>query len=99
MDIALFFLIPPQISATTNFFFPPIFGDGIATIATNVFFPYFGNGIATIVTKFFFPYFGNSIATIDFRSVGLGNRNFGNVITEIQNFLSPTFSLSLSYFC
>ena len=46
--------------------------------------------------KFFI--FGNSIVTIDLRS-GLGNRNFGNVITEIQNFLSPAFSLSLSYFC
>ena len=35
------------------FFFPPIFGNGIATIATkNFFFPYFGNGIATI--GFFF---------------------------------------------
>ena len=33
------------------------------------------------------------------QSTCLGNRNFGNVITEIQNFLSPTFSLSLSYFC
>ena len=84
MDVA-FFLIPPQISATIIylFFFPPIFG----------------NDIATIATKFFFPYFSNVIATIGFQSVGLGSRNFGNVITEIQNFLSPTFSLSLSYFC
>ena len=49
--------------------------------------------------QFFFPYFGNGIITIGFRSVDLGNKNFGNMITEIQNFLSPTFSLSLLYFC
>ena len=48
MDVALFFLIPPQILATIIFFFPPIFGNGITTIATNFFFPYFGNGITTI---------------------------------------------------
>ena len=83
VDIAFFFNSFSDFGNHYLFIFPPIFG----------------NGIATIVTKFFFPYFGNSIATIDFRSVGLGNRNFGNVITEIQNFLSPTFSLSLSYFC
>ena len=29
----------------------------------------------------------------------LDNRNFGNAIAEIPKFLSPTFSLSLSYFC
>ena len=46
MDVALFFLIPPQISATI--FFSPIFNNDIATIATNFFFPYYDNGIATI---------------------------------------------------
>ena len=45
---------------------------------------------------FFFPYFGNTIATIGLR-LGLGNRNFGNVITEIQNFLSHFFSFSLIF--
>ena len=47
----------------------------------------------------FFPHFGNGIATIGFQSAGLSSKFFGNVITEIQNFLSPAFSLSLSYFC
>ena len=36
---------------------------------------------------------------VDFQSASLGNKNFGNVIIEIQNFLSPTFTLSFSYFC
>ena len=45
----------------------------------------------TLSQNLFFPYFGNGIATIGFRLVGLGSRNFGNVITKIQNFLSPTF--------
>ena len=36
VDVAFFFLIPPQILATIIylFIFPPIFGNGIATIAT-----------------------------------------------------------------
>ena len=57
---------------------------------------------------FFLPYFGNGIATIDFplgashfehfthtRSASLGNRNFGNMIIEIQNFLSRSLPLFL----
>ena len=55
------------------------------------FSPIFGNGIAT---NFFPPI--SAMALPQLVSV---NRNFSNVITEIQNFLSPTFSLSLTYFC
>ena len=56
VDFNIFFLIPPQISATIIlFFFLPIFGNDIATIATIFFFfPYFGNGVATI--DFFFEH-------------------------------------------
>ena len=36
---SIFFLIPLQIS-TTIIFFPPIFGNDIATIATNFFSPF-----------------------------------------------------------
>ena len=77
VDIA-FFLIPSQISATIIYLF---------------FLPFSVMALPQLSQIFFFPYFGNSIATIDFRSVGLGNRNFGNVITEIQNFLSPTLPI------
>ena len=39
------------------FFSPPIFGNGIVTIATIFFFPYFGNAIATNPLHFFFFFF------------------------------------------
>ena len=71
VDVAFFFfLIPLQISATIIlfYFFPPIFGNAIVTIAIKKknWFPYFGNGIATIrFSQFFFlPIFDNAIATI-----------------------------------
>ena len=85
MDVAFFFNSSPDFN---NHYFILFF-----------FLPFSANGIATIATNFFFPYFGNGITTIDFRSAGFGSRNFGNAITEIQNFLSHTFSLFLSYFC
>ena len=50
-----------------------------------------------MVTNFFFSLF-RQWHCHNWFLVGLGNMNFGNVITEIQNFLSPIFSLSLSYF-
>ena len=62
------------------------------------FFPFLAMALPQL-PQIFSPYFSNGITTIGFRSAGLSSRNFGNVITEIQNFLSPTFSLSLSYFC
>ena len=76
------------------FFFLPF-----SAMALPLFFfftPYFDNGIATIGFSLGTSHFEHFTST---RLAGLGSMNFGNVITEIQNFLSPTFSLSLSYFC
>ena len=60
----------------------------------------FGNTIATIGfplgTHLALAHFGHFTLTW---AVALGSKNFDNEITEIQNFLSPTFSFSLSYFC
>ena len=49
----------------------------------------------------FFSYFGNAIDTFGFpcaltlraptRAVGMGRRNFGDVVAKNQKFLSPTF--------
>ena len=73
--------------AANYFFFPPIFG----------------NGIATIANFFFFPIIWFSLRTLTLwaptRAVGMGRRNCGNTIAENQKFLSPTFYLSLSNFC
>ena len=92
MNITLFFLLSPNFGTT---FFPPIFGSAIATIVTIFFFPYFGNGIATISLLIFFSFhFGHSTHT----GSRIRHKKFGILVTEIQNFLSPPFSSSLSYF-
>ena len=91
-----FFLLLPRFR--NHFFFSPIFGNVIATIVT-IFFPYFGNGIATISLSQFFFFTLGTPRTLHTRAVGIGQRNFGIHITEIQHFLSlPPFSSSLSYF-
>ena len=90
VNVALFFLIPPQISATTNFFFPPIFGNGIATIATNFFPPILAMALSQTNCNNFFPsYFGNDIATNPFHSFLLlfilemiCAHNFYNIFTK-----------------
>ena len=51
MDVALFFLIPPQILATIIFFF---------------FLPFSAMALLQLPQIFFFPYFGNGITTIGF---------------------------------
>ena len=61
VNVTLFFLLSLDFGTT---FFPPIFGNAIATIVT-IFFPYFGNGIVTIsLLIFFFSFhFGHSTHT------------------------------------
>ena len=80
-----------MISATTIFFFPPIFGNGIATIA--IFFFLFRQCHCHI-------WFSLHALTLraPTRAAGMGRRNFGDGVVENQKFLSPTFSFSLSYF-
>ena len=89
-----------MISATTIFFFPPIFGNGIATIA-NLFFSYFGNAIAT---------FGFPCAHSHFEHP-LGQQVWTEgismmVLPKIKNFslplflfLSPTFVEFRQWYC
>ena len=95
MDVTLSFFTLPRFR--TTFFFPPIFGNAIAIIVTNlIFFPYFGNGIATIsLSNFFFFSLRALNAPPGSR---IGHRKFGIPVAEIQHFLSPPFSSSLSYF-
>ena len=97
VDIAFFFLNSSPDFSNHYFFFPPIFGNTIATIAKKKnLFAYFGNGIATIsLSIFFFSFhFGHSTHT----SSRIGHKKFGIPVAEIQHFFSPPFSSSLSYF-
>ena len=94
VNVTLFFLLSQDFETT---FFSPIFSNVIATIVTIFFFFYFGNGIATIsLSNFFFFFF----FTLGAPRTGsrIGHRKFGIPVAEIQYFLSPPFSSSLSYF-
>ena len=89
-----FFLIPLKISVTTIFFSSHFrqwhchnchkFSPLFRQWHCHNWFP-FGHPLALAHFEHFTPT----------RSARLGNRK----IIEIQNFISPTFSLSLSYFC
>ena len=96
VNVTIFFLLLPRFQ--NHFFFPPIFGNAIATIVT-IFFPYFGNDIATISLSIFF-FFSLQALHTHFSHPGcrIGHRKFSILVAEIQHFLSPPFSSSLSYF-
>ena len=96
VNVTFFFFTIPRFR--NHFFFPPIFGNVIATIVT-IFFTYFGNGIATIsLPQFFFFFTLGTPRTLLTQATGIWQRNFGIHITEIQHFLSLPFSSSFSYF-
>ena len=101
MDVAFFFNSSPDFS-NHYFFFPPIFGNAIATIAKKkVLFPYFGNGIAIIRVSqnFFFSFhFGYSTHTSHTRAVKLGRRISVSTLLKFNIFSLPAFSSSFSYF-
>ena len=92
VNVILFFLLSPDFGTT---FFPPIFGNAIATIVT-IFFPYFGNGIATISLSIFFFFLLRALHAHP--GSRIGHRKFGIPVAKVQHFLSPPFSSSLSYF-
>ena len=114
VNITLFFKFLPRFRQQHFFFLPfsamtlpqfhsiffPIFGNAVATITKKVFFffLYFGNGIAAITFFFFLstPHSG----TQDTRpGKNLGRGISVTALPKFLFFLSPTFSLSLSYFC
>ena len=81
----------------SQFFFLPIFDNVIATIVTKKkIFPLFRQWHChnQFVNFFFSFHFGHSMHT----GSRIGHRKFGIPVAEIQHFLSPPFSSSLSYF-
>ena len=110
-EIAFFFFFLPIFGhgiatiVQKNFFLPPYFGNGIATNQLEDFFfsSYFGNAIATITKIFFFFLFRRWYCRNCFFFSRTG-RNLGKgmsvtMLPKFLFFLSPPFSLSLSYFC
>ena len=80
------------------FFFPSIFGNAIATIAKFFFYsPISAMALPQLVCQIFF--FFSLWALHAHPGSRIGHRKFGIPIAEIQHFLSPPSSSSLSYFC
>ena len=90
VDIIFFFKFLPKFRQP-QFFSSLIFGNDIAAI----FFP---SRISTMALLQLVSFLSTSHFehTAHTRTAGSGSRNFGNHITEIQNFFSPTFFFSLS---
>ena len=84
-----------------NFFFPPIFSNLVATIPFFL-FPHSPTILATQLPRLVFSLSSTSPLGTSFGQQILCSNNFGNLITQIQNFfLTPTitsFISHLSYF-
>ena len=97
VNVTLFFLLSLDLGTT---FFPPFSAMPLPQLLQIFFFPISTMALPQLVCQknFFFPfYFGHSIHTSHLGS-RIGQRNFGIHVAEIQHFLSPPFSSSLSYF-
>ena len=91
MEMTLFFLL------FHRFFSPSHFWQCHCHNCTKKKFPYFGNNIATISLSNFFFFF--SLRALHAHPGSrIGHRKFSIPVAEIQHFLSPPFSSSLSYF-
>ena len=94
MNVILFFLLSPDFG--TTFFFPPFSAMPLPQLL-QFFFPISAMTLPQLVCQFFFSFhFGHS--THSHLGSRIGHRKFGILVAEIQHFLSPPFSSSLSYF-
>ena len=97
VNVTLFFLL--SLDFGTTFPPPPIFGNVIATIVTNFFFPISVMALSQLVCQFFFFFSLRALhAHLSHPGSRIGHRKFGISVAEIQHFLPPPFSSSLSYF-
>ena len=96
--MTLFFLLFPRFR--NHFFFPPFSAMPLPQLLQKFFSPILAMALSQLVChKFFFFLFTlGTQRTLYNQSAGIGQRNFGIHIIEIQHFLSPPFSSSLSYF-
>ena len=95
VNVTLFFLLSLDFGTT---FFPPIFGNAIATIVTNFFFPISAMALPQLVCQFFFSFhFGHSTHTSHTRVAELGREISVSMLLKFNIFSLP-FSSSLSYF-
>ena len=79
-------------------FFPPFSAMSLPQLLKKILYPYFGNGIATIHLSNFFFFFFLFTSSTPCTGSRTGQRKFGIMVADIQHFLSPSFSSSLSYF-
>ena len=99
VNITLFFFYSPQISEPPFFFFPH-FQQCHCHNCYNIFFPISAMALPQLVCQKFFFFFSLWALHAHLSHPGnrIGQRNFGIHVAEIQHFLSPHFSSSLSYF-
>ena len=97
VDITIFFFL---LFHRFRNFFPPIFGNVIATIAKKkIYTPISAMALPQFVCQLFFFFFFFLFTSGTPRTNSrTGQRKFGIIVAEIQHFLSPPFSSSLSYF-
>ena len=95
MNITLFFfLLSPKFE--TTIFFPPFLAITLPQLL-QIFFPISAMALPQLVCQNFFSFhFRHSMHSHP--GSGIKHRKFGIPIAEIQHFLSPPFSSSLSYF-
>ena len=77
------------------FFRPPFSAMPLPQLLNFFLFPYFSNGITTISLSIFFF---SLRALHAYPGSKIGHKKFDIPVAEIQHFLSPPFSSSLSYF-
>ena len=96
MNVTLFLKFLPRFQQQ-HFFFPPIFGNGIAIIPFNFFCPHCRQCHCHKLLFFFFEH--STLGHIGHRTgQKFGQRNFGNSIAEIPLLsLSNFFSFSLLF--
>ena len=94
VNVTLFFFTLPRFR-NHKFFFSPIFSNAIATIVT-IFPPISAMALPQLVCQIFF--FFSLRALHAHPGSRIEHRKFGIPVAEIQHFLSPPFSSSLSYF-
>ena len=94
VDITIFFFL---LFHRFRNFFSPIFDNAIATIAKKKFYtPISAMALPQFVCQiFFFFLFTSGTPRMGSKT---GQRKFSITVAEIQHFLSPPFSSSLSYF-
>ena len=96
VNVILFFFTLPRFR--NHIFFPPFSAIPLPQLLQFFFFPISAMALPQVVCQIFFFSFHFGHSTHSHPGNKIGHRKFGIPVAEIQHFLSPPFSSSLSYF-